>query len=169
MIRKRPGFANFYSFLFLLLVLSSGIIGCASVHHVSSLEKMDLTPTQRIVLTTAYNQLGKRYKAGGTSPKGFDCSGLVFYSFSKAKMEMARTSSSLATMGYSVNKSDALPGDLLIFADKGRIHHVGIVYENRRGKLSMIHSSSSKGVIIEDVLGSSYWKPRLIDVRRIID
>lgn len=144
-------------------------IGCASVHQVSSLEKMDLAPTQRIVLSNAYNQLGKKYKAGGTSPKGFDCSGLVFYSFSKAKMEVARTSSSLATMGYSVKKSEARPGDLLIFADKGRIHHVGIVYENRRGRLNMIHSSSSKGVVIDDVFSSAYWKNRLIDVRRIIE
>lgn len=146
------------------------LISCSSVNTlIDTDEHIFWNYNQRLVLGAALEKVGTRYKAAATGPNGFDCSGLMYYSFSKANIKMARTSASQATMGYSVDVSEAIPGDLLVFADKGRVNHVGVVYQARGGQLKMIHSSSSKGVVIEEVLQSGYWRSRLVDVRRILD
>lgn len=154
----------------IILLFVGGLFSCSSVNTLMDTDEFTfLNYDQRLVLGAALEKVGKRYKAASTGPNGFDCSGLMYYSFGKANIQMGRTSGSQATMGYSVKVSEAIPGDLLVFANKGRIHHVGMVYKNRDRQLIMVHSSSSRGVVIEDVLSSNYWKSRLVDVRRILN
>lgn len=153
-----------------LLVSILFLFSCSSVNTLMDTDEHTFwNQSQRVVLGAALEKVGTRYKAAATGPHGFDCSGLMYYSFSKADIKMARTSASQATMGYSVKVADAIPGDLLVFADRGRVNHVGVVYQIRNGQLKMIHSSSSKGVVVEEVLQSNYWKSRLVDVRRILN
>ncbi len=161
---------SFFIKIIIVFVLAIGVISCNSVDTLLDTDdSVFLNYDQRTVLGAALEKVGKRYKAASTGPNGFDCSGLMYYSFGKANIQMGRTSGSQATMGYSVKVAEALPGDLLVFADRGRINHVGMVYQNKNGLLKMVHSSSSKGVVIEEVLRSNYWKSRLVDVRRILN
>jgi lipoprotein Spr len=72
--------------------------------------------------------LGTRYRFGGSSPEGFDCSGLVLYLYQKNfRMILPRTASDLAALGSVIPKNSLRPGDLVFFSNEGRnIDHVGI-------------------------------------------
>ena len=126
--------------------------------------------TVDMILNEAGQHLGVGYKYAGTSPnEGFDCSGLVYYVFGKAGIGLRRASYLQAQEGQAVDIAEVTPGDLIFFAHQGdRINHVGIVTSHPGEPLSMIHSSSSKGVIRTNVDYSAYWKDRLKCARRII-
>jgi hypothetical protein len=116
----------------------------------------------------AYNYLGTRYKPSGHSPGGFDCSGFVSYIFENHGLLISRSSSALSHHGMRIPISSAKVGDLLFFAVKGRVHHVGMVVSNTEDELLMIHSSSSRGVIVENVWASAYWRKRLLFAKDFI-
>ncbi len=127
-------------------------------------------PMVQTILNEAENLLGIPYKYAGTAPgEGFDCSGLVYYVFDRAGLRLQRASYLQAEEGERIGVKDTSPGDLIFFAHSGdRINHVGIVTSHPGEPLSMIHSSSSKGVIHTNVDASSYWKTRLKGARRVV-
>jgi len=112
---------------------------------------------------------GTNYKYGGYGRNGFDCSGLTFYVFSHFGIKMERSSGSQARQGKKKSLKNLEPADLLFFGNKGEVNHVGIVLKVTKDELFMIHSSSSKGVIIENVYLSSYWKNRLLFAKEILN
>ena len=118
----------------------------------------------------AESLLNSPYRYGGRSPKGFDCSGFTFYIFKEVlKKEIPRSSSQQAKMGKPVKLKQCQPGDLIFFANNGnRIDHVGIIQKRSKGKIWMIHASSSQGLISEEILSSSYWRPRIMGIRSVI-
>jgi cell wall-associated NlpC family hydrolase len=71
-------------------------------------------------------------------------------------------------MGKRVPISSAQPGDLLFFAVKGNVHHVGLVVKNENNQLWMIHSATSRGVVLEEVFTSGYWGRRLLCARDLV-
>jgi len=83
-------------------------------------------------VTVAKHYLGVPYVWGGTSPSGFDCSGLVQYSYAKIGITLPRTSREQFHVGTFIprDRLDLLePGDLVFFGyngDAGQIHHVGM-------------------------------------------
>ncbi|MDQ1394160.1 MAG: peptidoglycan DL-endopeptidase CwlO [Acidimicrobiaceae bacterium] len=85
-------------------------------------------------LTAAVSRLGKPYIWGGTGPNGFDCSGLVGWSFAAAGISLPRTAAEQALAGPAVPVSQLQPGDLLFWAydpgDPGFIDHVAIYLGN---------------------------------------
>ena len=115
------------------------------------------------IVGTASKNLGVKYKYGGINPKeGFDCSGLVYYSAKSNNIDLPRSSALLADSAPHSNWKSASPGDLIFFGEKGKVNHVAIVEKKRADELWVIHSTSSRGVISENVLSSSYWNKRIL-------
>ncbi len=107
--------------------------------------------------------VGTPYKYGGTTTKGFDCSGFVLHIFNQYNIKLPRTSSAQAQKGTKVNRADLQPGDLVFFNTSGKgISHAGIYLGN--GEFA--HSSSSKGVIVSK-MSSSYYDKRYVTARRV--
>jgi cell wall-associated NlpC family hydrolase len=104
------------------------------------------------VVAVARAQIGTRYVLGGTTPKGFDCSGLVRYVMGALRVELPRTAAQQARIGdeVSTDPSRLRPGDLLTFGRRGArgVSHIGIYVGDGR----YVHASSVAGRVIESDL-----------------
>lgn len=111
----------------------------------------------------AQKYIGVKYVWGGASPKGFDCSGLVGYSFKQSGKTLPRSAAEMYKKGQAVSKSKLQKGDLVFFSTyKKGASHVGIYIGNNK----FVHASSSNGVKI-DSLGSSYYSKAYLGAKRI--
>lgn len=118
------------------------------------------------IITTAKSLIGVPYQWGGSSPRGFDCSGFIFYVFSKAGIQLPRVSADQFNTGKAVSKADLKPGDLVFFEktyDKPGITHSGIYIGNNQ----FMSATSSRGIKI-DSLSSSYWGPKFFGAKRVL-
>ncbi|HEX8851624.1 MAG TPA: C40 family peptidase [Gemmatimonadaceae bacterium] len=99
------------------------------------------------VVAMARAQLDKRYRFGGETPKGFDCSGLVRYVMAALDVSLPRTAKEQARVGAEVPTDTAQlrPGDLLLFGRKGRVTHIGIYV----GEGRMVHASTKAHRVVE--------------------
>ena len=90
------------------------------------------------------------YRAGGTTPDGFDCSGLMYATFKKFDIILPRSSVDMAKIGRVLSTNEIQKGDLIFFKTNGRkvINHVGMVIEVTEDEIKFIHSSTQKGVIV---------------------
>ena len=123
---------------------------------------------ERVVLNAKTFE-GTRYKFGGTTKAGMDCSGLVYRAFKQEDISMPRISRDMAQKGVQVRLEDVIEGDLIFFRTGKRnvISHVGLIVGANRGEILFIHSTTSQGVIISS-MNESYWKKAFVEVRRII-
>ena len=124
------------------------------------------TELGRQIVATAKQYLGVPYVYGGASPKGFDCSGLVYYVYGQYGYKLQRgAGSQYRTDGTPVDKSDLQPGDLVFFSDNvDPIGHVGMYI----GDGQFIHASTGKGQVIITDLDSYYYAEHYTGARRII-
>jgi cell wall-associated NlpC family hydrolase len=120
------------------------------------------------LINTASENLGARYRSGGSNPEGFDCSGLMFFTFSKFDIVLPRSSNEMSTLGTVLNPDEIRKGDLIFFKTNGRkiINHVGMVVEVLEDEIKFIHSATSKGVIISSTK-EPYYKRTFAQVNRI--
>ncbi|HEY3425879.1 MAG TPA: C40 family peptidase [Negativicutes bacterium] len=117
------------------------------------------------IVRTAMIYKGVPYRFGGSSPKGFDCSGFVWYIFDKHGKKLPRTTDKQFEVGKPVRYKELLPGDVVFFTTYAKgATHCGIFIEG--GKF--IHASSSHGIMISS-LGDSYWKPKYLGARRMLE
>ena len=155
-----------------LLVLCMGGMTRVQAQAVGS--RPEVIAPDRIdqLLDTAKTCLGVPYRHGGTSTKGFDCSGFVRFVFDSVGIELNRSSRTQAKEGTPVALDALLPGDLLFFktcGQKNAISHVGIYL----GQGEFIHAGSWGGprnrCIRMAQLASKYFADRLVGARRVVD
>ncbi|MDT0606754.1 C40 family peptidase [Croceitalea rosinachiae] len=121
------------------------------------------------VIETAMTYSGVRYKFGGETKKGMDCSGLVFVALTKNDISFPRISHQMANEGKRIKIKEVQKGDLLFFktAKRGKnINHVGLVVEVD-DEIKFIHSTTSRGVIVSS-LREGYWNSAFIKAQRIL-
>ena len=114
---------------------------------------------------TALTMIGRPYKYKGDMPAGFDCSGLVRYSYLTAGMDVPHNTSALRNSTRSVGLRNARKGDLLFFVQEGKKYsHVGIYV----GDDQFVHAPSTGGHVRKDSITSPYWKKHYLDTRRFL-
>jgi cell wall-associated NlpC family hydrolase len=121
------------------------------------------------LIQSASERIGTKYRSGGTTSEGFDCSGLMFATFSAFDIKLPRSSIEMATYGAKIVTENAQKGDLIFFKTngRGRINHVGMVVEVLDGEIKFIHSASHGGVIISSTK-ESYYDRNLVQVNRVL-
>lgn len=122
------------------------------------------------LIAWASQNLGAKYRSGGTGSDSFDCSGLMFATFKSLDITLPRSSADMAkNAGVKVERSQAQKGDLIFFETfgKGRISHVGMVTEVLEEEIKFIHSSTSSGVIISSTK-ESYYAKRFSQINRVL-
>jgi cell wall-associated NlpC family hydrolase len=92
-----------------------------------------ITKNSNAIFYTSQQLLGSPYKSGGTSPRGFDCSGFTSYVYRQHGIPLTRTAQSQYKKSLIIAKKDAVPGDLVFFKTKnGWVYHVGIYAGNNK-------------------------------------
>jgi cell wall-associated NlpC family hydrolase len=163
-------------FLLLILLLSS----CTSKKVATSKSKQNHSlkvnavtePTEeaKSIVKFAKTFDGTRYKYGGTTKRGMDCSGLIYTSFNEHNISLPRTTSDLKSIGSWVDLKEINVGDLVFFATKKntrKVNHVGIVTDVRTGNVEFIHASTSNGVMVSS-LAERYWYFAFVQARRVL-
>jgi cell wall-associated NlpC family hydrolase len=111
----------------------------------------------------ASRMIGKPYRYGGATPAGFDCSGLVLYSYQQAGVSVPRSTNELRKRSRLVRAAELRRGDLVFFDQEGKKNsHVGIYL----GKGAFVHAPSSGKSVRRDRLDNPYWKKHLSERRR---
>ena len=112
------------------------------------------------LINSASENLGANYKSGGTTPEGYDCSGLMFATFSKFDIILPRSSNEMSRLGTVLHPDEIKKGDLIFFRTnrKSIINHVGMVTEVLPDEIKFIHSATSSGVIISSTKEPYYSK-----------
>ncbi|TPW18378.1 MAG: hypothetical protein FD130_280 [Halothiobacillaceae bacterium] len=173
----------------LVIILMMLLVGCSSIPHeptatpapgigtAKPLEPIPTTPPKPIVkeaphegrvLTVLRNQYEEwrsvKYRPGGMSKRGADCSGLVYMIYLNGfGVKLPRSSIEQASLGRAVPQHQLKPGDLVFFKTNPKEKHVGIYIGNRR----FIHSSSKVGVT-DSSMDSRYWSKRYWKASRIL-
>jgi cell wall-associated NlpC family hydrolase len=112
----------------------------------------------------ALSQVGRPYRYGGNSPRGFDCSGLVQYSFAHAGVRLPRSTDDQRRTGYSVAPDRIRRGDLLFFNQEGkRASHVGIYLGNGE----FVHAPSNGKQVHTAPFADPYWRKHFAGARRV--
>jgi murein DD-endopeptidase len=112
----------------------------------------------------ALAMLGKPYRHSGNTPAGFDCSGLVQYSYSKAGVKLPRATQSQRREGQLVSVNDLRRGDLVFFDQEGKkSSHVGIYV----GQGRFVHAPSTGGRVRTDGLDAAFWRAHFVEARRL--
>jgi lipoprotein Spr len=105
---------------------------------------------------------GTRYRLGGTSRAGIDCSALMQVFFTSLYgVTLPRTAREQYNISRKISRTELKEGDLVFFNTSGGISHVGMYLQNNK----FVHASSS-GVTISDLF-DDYWVRRFIGVGRV--
>jgi peptidoglycan endopeptidase LytE len=122
------------------------------------------TDNTKMLRTTAYGFLGTRYRFGGSSKNGMDCSSFVQKVFGKLEVSLPRTAREQFEIGNEVSPGDLQKGDLIFFRTYAHFpSHVGIYLGNNR----MIHASSRDRQVVISPMNTPYYRARFIGAKRI--
>jgi cell wall-associated NlpC family hydrolase len=158
-------------------VVSFGIAQAQSVPAVTEVPTVteesfyDQLPIVGDVISFARKHLSVRYRSGGTTTRGFDCSGFTRFCFSKFGISLPHSSAAQGNVGQAVEQENAKPGDLILFkghsSGSSHIGHVGLITEVIGDRIKFIHSAWNGGVRY-DYLNADYYQRRFVGVRRVV-
>ena len=149
----------------LLLVCILAVAGCASAPQSQAVASAGASKgSADKAASNAANMVGKPYRYGGSSPAGFDCSGLVQYSYRQAGITLPHNTDKQRSVSRPVKLADLRRGDLLFFNQEGKKYgHVAIYI----GDGKFVHAPSSGKAVRSDRLDNPYWKKHLTETRRL--
>ncbi len=135
----------------------------------STAENVIETSNADFLIEAALRNLGIKYRRGGTTKKGFDCSGLMFTTYKELDITLPRSSHEQAKTGTKVKRSEAQKGDLIFFStnNRGAISHVGMITEIFEDEIKFIHSSTHQGVIVSST-SESYYAKRFKQINSVL-
>jgi cell wall-associated NlpC family hydrolase len=119
------------------------------------------------VLLRALGLVGTRYAYGGDHPdEGFDCSGFVGYVYRDAAgVDLPRSSADIGAIeAPAIAVSDLVGGDIVMFAARGRVSHVGIYVGERR----FVHAPKHGAVVRIDGLDAPWWREHYVGAKRLL-
>jgi cell wall-associated NlpC family hydrolase len=156
-----------HKFVLLLALLLLGACATTVVQRAPE-SAPPLAPVANAVASRAADNalamLGKPYRHSGNTPAGFDCSGLVQYSYGKAGVNLPRETQAQRRGGQLVRVGELRRGDLVFFDQEGKkSSHVGIYL----GQGRFVHAPSSGGRVRTDGLDAVYWRAHFVEARRL--
>lgn len=136
-----------------------------SLTPIPSIDGLEL-PLNEKIIRYAQSLLKTKYRYGGISPSGFDCSGFTRYVYAQFGYNLPHKASEQMQYGQVIEKASLKKGDLVFFKTMGSktINHVGIYI----GDNNFIHASSGAGHVKISPLNSGYYYPRYQGARRIL-
>ncbi len=147
----------------LIVFLLFGIGGCAT-RAPYNYNASDYNKGQAVA-QTALSQVGKPYRFGGVTPKtGFDCSGLIYWSYKQHGLEVPRVAKEQMKSGQKVDNGKLRPGDIVAFRLGKNRYHTGLYI----GRGKFVHSPSKGKKVRVEEMRSDYWKNRFVGVRRVL-
>jgi cell wall-associated NlpC family hydrolase len=150
MINKR-----IFRVIVIFLALAFLVSGCAKTPPSSKVGQA--------AVKTAKKYIGVPYVYGGRSPKGFDCSGLVWYVYRQNGLTLPDASWKQVKAGFKVARAELVPGDLVFFHSGGKVNHVGIYI----GGGQMIHAPGRGKKVTAVNLSEKYYKNHYVTARRV--
>ncbi|MCB4808218.1 C40 family peptidase [Tamlana sp. 62-3] len=163
----------------LLLMLLIAFSSCKSSKSTKSKSSQTTAKTKKNtskskaenIIDYANQFKGVKYKWGGTTKKGMDCSGLIYTSFTANNVQLPRISRDMAKRGTKISLKNVHKGDLLFFKTgknrRNEINHVGLIVDIRNNDIKFIHATTSKGVIVSG-LNEKYWLNAFVEARSIL-
>ena len=130
----------------LLLIVSMTLTACGG--------SRDLSGKRLEIVSNALAQIGTPYRYGGSGPDGFDCSGLVYYTHSKAGIRVPRVTTAQKESARRVSRSRLQPGDLVFFKTGAATNHVGIMIDATH----FVHAPSSGKSVRTNRITEKYWR-----------
>lgn len=124
-------------------------------------ESTNIRSQREVILKNAKKQVGVPYKYAGNDSKGFDCSGFTSYVLKQNDLVVPRRAVDQYNGSRKLKRRSVQQGDLVFFDSGAGVNHVGIIVSGKGEPLTMIHASSSKGIVITNIETSSYWSQRL--------
>ncbi|TJY62130.1 NlpC/P60 family protein [Sinimarinibacterium sp. CAU 1509] len=120
---------------------------------------------QHTVVLEALGQVGRPYRYGGTTPEGFDCSGLVQFAYAQAGVKLPRSTREQYRVGTPVDRTALEPGDLLFYRfNSGPVDHVALYL----GDGEAIHAPASGRAVIVAGVDLPYWQNHFVQAVRVL-
>ena len=145
------------------VLVAASLVGCASQSvqapaHGASQAYNSADQAAAVAL----QQVGTPYRYGGSSPQGFDCSGLIYYSYSRVGKHVPRTTGALWSGTQPVPKGQMQVGDVLFFRVEGKMSHVGMYI----GDDQFVHAPASGRTVSVASLQSGFYRKAFIRAGR---
>lgn len=161
----------------LTIRVPNSAIGIASTEEVVEPKEVESDSTISIsnenlidqLIASASDKIGTRYRSGGTTTAGFDCSGFMCSTYGGFDIKLPRSSIEQSGFGEKIETEKVQKGDLIFFKTNGRRHinHVGMVIDVVEDEIKFIHSSTHSGVIISSTK-ESYYRRNFAQVNRVL-
>lgn len=149
------------------LALLIGYLAACSSQPTEPVESAQTLAARETIIEAALGEVGRPYRFGGEDTEGFDCSGLVQYSYGQAGLKVPRAAAELRQAGTRVNLEQAQPGDLLFYRfDSGSAAnlHVAIYLGNAR----MVHAPSRGKQVQVTRIDQAPWPDRFLRAERLV-